>query len=145
MTCKHDDPINNPSCTSYRTPERQAADLAKAREEVMQRFNIPSTPDSANFDVEEVAEIGCHLVLKVRYPNCQKCSYEGAKVMVFANSSLKDAIRWKKIDPHFREPDVVPNHLTAPSPIARFPASKEGWDLAIAFARGVMKQVARPL
>ena len=66
------------------------------------------------------------MVLKVKYPSCKNCSYEGIKVMVFLDTTALDALRWKRIDPHFKD--------KAPSPAARFPASDEGWNDALAYA-----------
>jgi hypothetical protein len=56
-------------------------------------------------------------------------------VMVFLNVSALSALKWKKIDPHFRANtgvNVVASN--APSPSARFPGSKEGWEDAVVYA-----------
>lgn len=89
------------------------------------------TPDASQFDVEEVFSKNNYLLLKVKYPSCVNCSYEGTKLLLFKDVQPFDPVKWKKIDPHFRSPSSVNNPKEAPSPIARFPASKEGWDLAI--------------
>lgn len=101
-----------------------------------------ASPDSSNFEIEEAEQVGRHLVLRVKYPNCSSCAYEGSKVMVFLNTSPLQAMRWKKIDPHFRAPRSVQpgfhaneNPREAPSPAARFPASREGWSDALSYAR----------
>lgn len=73
-------------------------------------------------------------MLEVLYPNCNKCSYEGRKVMVFLNVSEMTALKWRKIDPHFRDTPTSENE--APGPAARFPASDVGWDDAITYAEG---------
>lgn len=91
------------------------------------------TPDAANYEVEDVAQVGKHLVLKVKYPNCSKCAYEGNKVLVFLNIPIKDALLWRKIDPHFRATKSILKS-EAPSPAARFPASPEGWSDALDYA-----------
>lgn len=93
------------------------------------------SPDSDNFEIEEIEEVGSHLVLKVKYPNCVKCSFEGNKVMVFLNTKIKDAIKWREIDPHFRLKAKVINSKFAPGPDARFPASQDGWVDAMNYAR----------
>jgi hypothetical protein len=72
--------------------------------------------------------------MKVLYPNCSKCAYEGNKVMVFLNVNEVDVLRWRKIDPHFRDPKTSRSSKEAPPPAARFPASKEGWADALAYA-----------
>jgi hypothetical protein len=104
------------------------------------------TPDKQKYEIEEVQQVGPHLVMKVKYPNCSSCAYEGNKVMVFLNCSPLDAMRWREIDPHFRAPVKSPGAPTshsiteakkkAPSPAARFPASAEGWTDAITYANG---------
>lgn len=83
----------------------------------------------------EVARVGPHLVLKVQYPSCRHCAYEGNKVLVYLNVSEIDAIKWRYIDPHFKDPKkpVLSGH--APAPVARFPASPQGWEDALAYAR----------
>lgn len=100
----------------------------------------PSTPDAERFEIVEAEEVGQHFVAKVRYPNCRRCSYEGVKVIVWFNVGFRDAIRWRKIDPHFRDPTKT--HAVkheAPGPAARFPASDEGWTDALAYARSKTK------
>ena len=93
------------------------------------------TPNPAGYEIVEVERVGDHLVMKVLYPNCSKCAYEGQKVMVFLNVSEADALRWRRIDPHFRAPHQGLMPKEAPSPDARFPASIEGWEDALAYAK----------
>ena len=130
MTCKHG--ANDPECTSH--PNHK--EFVAVKRQMGSRTPIePTTPDSKKFLIEEAVETNGHLILKVRYPNCAKCSYEGVKVLVFAGSTVKDALFWKTIDPHFREPTKVPGPRDiAPGPCARFPASAKGWAAALAFA-----------
>lgn len=127
MTCRHKDNYNNPDCSSY-NPRLREAEL---RRQIVAEVRAAS-PNPADFDVLEVQEVGPHLVAKVQYPNCAKCAYEGVKVMVFLNATLKQALRWRQIDPHFR--DEATTERAAPSPSARFPASVEGWQDAIDYA-----------
>lgn len=101
--------------------EKQIADLKRA------------SPDNTKYEIVEIVRISEHVVLKVLYPNCSKCSYEGNKVMVFLNVSETQLVKWRSIDPHFREGSSTDRE--APSPTARFPASVEGWDDAIQYAR----------
>jgi len=74
------------------------------------------------------------LVVKAQFPSCTKCSFEGTKILVYRNVRPIDAMKWKNLDPHFREADKKLEINSAPSPIARFPGNKEGWDDAIHFA-----------
>jgi hypothetical protein len=92
------------------------------------------TPDADKYEIVDFVRINQHLVMKVQYPNCTKCSYEGNKVMVFLNVTEADVIRWRRIDPHFRDPKQK-FVKEAPSPAARFPASPEGWTDAIEYAK----------
>jgi hypothetical protein len=124
--CRHSP--NDSSCSSHRDYQAPYEPPARKQKPVV-------TPDADDYDVEEVERIGPHVVMKVRYPNCKACSYEGNKVMVFLNVSEKDILRWRKIDPHFREPKAGIYPKEAPAPAARFPASPDGWQDAIAYAR----------
>jgi hypothetical protein len=134
MTCRHSP--GDPNCGSH--PRNVAARLSEEhqRELAKVRAAIPATPDSEKYDVVDVQRVDQHLVVKVLYPNCSKCSYEGHKVMVFLNVTEADVLRWRKIDPHFRDPTATRSPREAPTPAARFPASKAGWSDAIAYANG---------
>ncbi len=96
------------------------------------------TPNPDEYVVEHVQRIGAHLVLQVRYPNCRACAYEGLKTLVLLNVTEYTAMKWRRIDPHFRGPTKVGGHVPteAPSPAARFPGNPEGLADACAYARG---------
>jgi hypothetical protein len=134
MTCKHQDPINNSSCGSYRTPKQQLEELNNQKKELSQKYNLQDEPDNSKFEILDTEEVGTHLLLKVKYESCSKCSYEGIKILAYADVSLRDVLKWRIIDPHFS--DKLPQTKKhAPSPIARFPASDLGWDMAVLFLR----------
>lgn len=102
------------------------------------------TPDSEKYTIERFERVGDHVVLDVLYPNCKKCAYEGHKVMVFLNVTEMQAMRWRIIDPHFRDAKKKLHSVAeAPSPAARFPASVEGWDDAIDYAQRKENPVMR--
>jgi len=127
MTCRHS--AGDPNCSkssSYRAP-----------------YQEPKTPDKENYEILEVADVGGNLVLKVLYPNCSKCAYEGTKIMVFLGVTTLQALKWRIIDPHFGDPStkLTPKH--APFPSARFPATQEGWADALAYARTKSSGVKR--
>lgn len=124
MTCRHS--YGDPGCSSYQSQLKKAQALVN-------KSKSATTPDSQNYEVIDAHREGTHLVLKVKYPNCAKCSYEGTKVMVFLNVTEKDIIMWNQIDPHFGDPKEKRTKNQAPSPAARFPASDEGWKDAIAY------------
>ena len=126
MTCRHR--ADDPNCGSYEANVRAAKELIE---------KTSPTPDASKFEIEDVEQVGAHIVLKAKYPNCAKCQYEGNKVMVFLNCTLKDVLKWRMIDPHFRSSKVVPKE--APSPAARFPASPDGWVDALTYAKGKVK------
>ncbi len=39
--------------------------------------SAPATPSPTNYEIVEVIRVGAHLVIKILYPNCRACSYEG--------------------------------------------------------------------
>lgn len=134
MTCRHGP--NDPSCSSHKDYVDYSTPDPKPSYSYSSSYSsAPTTPDAENYNVQDVEQVGNHLVLKVQYPNCSRCSYEGNKVMVFLNTSTKDALKWRKIDPHFRDPKKIGKFTEAPSPAARFPASDEGWKDALNYAR----------
>lgn len=129
----------NPKSGYYKNKLIESRKLVKIHApELLDKMMMPKTPDSEKYTIEEIHREGDHLVVKAQYPNCAKCSYEGVKIMVFLNVSESDAIKWKKIDPHFGDPTVKHLSTSAPSPAARFPASEEGWQDAIQYAKKKM-------
>lgn len=149
MTCRHS--AGDPECTSGNAPD----DLKRKAKNDYDRWcggstwtyegapstYTPPTPDSERFEILDAREIfGGLLIMKVKYPNCSSCAYEGTKIMVFESTSALDALRWKRIDPHFRDPKKAAKSNEAPAPIARFPASDDGWQLALDFAEWYVKR-----
>jgi hypothetical protein len=144
MTCRHEP--GDPACGS--SPEGQARE-ARRREQYRQKEAeareaelLARTPNPDVFEVMEVEQVGQHLVVKVRYSSCTKCSFDAQKVMVFFDAKVKDVIYWKRIDPHFQNPPAVDDRKVAPSPRARFPADDAGWDDALEFARSKQVRLA---
>jgi hypothetical protein len=131
MTCKHK--AGDRDCSSHPDHPDNPSNRRSLAEPV--RDDAPATPDASKYNVEDVEQVGAHLVMRVKYPNCRRCAYEGNKVMVFLNVTLKAAFKWHKIDPHFRAPNHVVAANEAPSPAARFPGSDEGWQDALNWAR----------
>lgn len=112
--------------------ERESAEAERRslQEELARR----ASPDPKGYQILDAVQVGKNLVLKVLYPNCARCAYEGNKVMVFLGVTAMDALKWKSIDPHFRDPKKSRAMSEAPSPAARFPASTKGWEAALHFA-----------
>ncbi len=142
MTCRHGP--NDPSCSShpshpYNPASRRKADAAAKVREAEEKVQdlLARTPNPEIFEVIEVEEVQGHLVMMVRYSSCQKCSFDSKKVMVFENTSVKDAIKWRVIDPHFYEHNKQDKKYS-PSPAARFPASEIGWARALLFAKTML-------
>jgi hypothetical protein len=142
--CRHKpgdrDCSSHPDNVSARAYESAAEDRARTQKEYEKiirelQSQIPPSPDSNNYEVERVEQVCNNLVMVVKYPNCAKCAYEGLKVLVFRSVSLADAIKWRKIDPHFRPLEGKKGIKEAPPPIARFPGTDEGWHDAIAYAK----------
>ena len=127
MTCRHGP--NDKSCSSYRTPAQRIAELQK---EISKQKAEVGEPDNSQFEIIDVLELTTGLILKVKYEDCPNCSYEGIKVLVYLRATIRDALKWKVIDPHFSDKlPHGPKH--APSPDARFPASEDGWKNAKLF------------
>jgi hypothetical protein len=143
MTCHHR--AGDPNCSSTRGGYDDREERRKEQEEHARAIAAlkSETPDAERFEIIEVNRIGAHLVMKVQYPNCAKCAYEGNKVMVFLNVSERDVLRWRRIDPHFRDPKASRSPREAPPPAARFPASAEGWADAITYARGKPHEIPK--
>lgn len=125
MTCRH--AAGDRSCSSH--PDHPDNPVNRRYEEI-----ISKTPDADKYQIIEALRVGTHLVLKVKYPNCFLCVFEGTKILVFLNVSEIQALMWRRIDPHFRN-DKSLISTQAPSPSARFPATSEGWSDAIAYAK----------
>jgi len=137
MICRHKsgDPACGATSGGWRSQENERYNMESKDLEIKKlKEQIASfTPDNTKFEIEDIQEVGKHLVMKVSYPNCKTCSYEGNKVLVYLNTSITSVLKWRIIDPHFS--GKVPSSVKeAPSPNARFPASNDGWKDAISFA-----------
>jgi hypothetical protein len=85
-----------------------------------------TNPDPRHFSIEKITKVGKHVVVRVRYPNCQ--NYEGEKVLLIRNTTEKQVRAATFLDPHFCESSI---HLT---PFARFEPTEAGWQAAITCA-----------
>lgn len=132
MTCRHGPGDIN--CTSHHLNPNNPSRLAEQDRE-RKKYEKSLTPDASKFQIIDAEQVGPHLVLKILYPNCSKCSYEGNKVLVYRDQTALSALRWREIDPHFADPAKAVRPNQAPSPMARFPASPVGWQDALEYAR----------
>ena len=138
MVCRHGP--NDPNCSSSPEGRRRAEEESwrrvnqdkDSRIKQLQEEIKTMTPDASQYEIIDVRRVGDHLVMKVQYPSCSKCSFEGTKIMVFLDVTEMQALRWRKIDPHFRDGEGPADE--APGPDARFPASERGWRDALLFA-----------
>jgi hypothetical protein len=80
------------------------------------------SPEISNYEIVKFEEIRGHLVVKIRYKDVT--NYEGNKIMVYRDCSMKDLHAQKLIDPHFSDNDKM--H----SPFARFEPTAYGWTMA---------------
>ena len=135
MTCRHRP--GDPTCSTGNHPDalfKKGQDLVTEGQNLIAEWG-PATPDADKYQIIDAVEVGTTLVVKAQYPSCDKCSYEGIKVMVFKNTSAINALKWSRIDPHFSDPSGNRDPDQAPTPCARFPASDEGWRDALTYAR----------
>jgi len=82
-------------------------------------------PDPRDFEIEKYEHIGSYLVMIVRYPRC--INYEGRKILVYENITIRDILDQGHLDPHFAE------NKNYYSPIARFEPTDRGWEMARLF------------
>lgn len=93
------------------------------------------TPDSSKWELVDFLESGSYFIAKVKFQTCEHAGFGGQKVLVF-KATTKEAILWRRMDPHFKEvPKQALSKTEAPVPIARFPASLQGWEDAKVFVR----------
>jgi hypothetical protein len=111
--------------------DKQIAELEKVIKEMRDE-----SPDPRNWELLEEfqrnASGGPLIALKLRYPKCK--NYKGEKVLVF-RATLSQLVKQKVIDPHFG--DINSTKIEQPEdmiyPIARFPASVDGWNDAVKY------------
>lgn len=122
MTCRHSP--GDPACSTTRMQyERHYGS-----------YTVPTTPDIEKYEILDMCRCGTYTVLKVKYPNCSKCAYEGTKILVIPSVSELEMLKWKAIDPHFGDLNARNKENAAPVPIARFPGSDGGWKDAVEYA-----------
>lgn len=111
--------------------EKHLQELASLRKDL-----AALTPDPTKWELVDFLESGSYFIAKVKFQTCEHAGYGGHKVLVF-KATTKEAILWRHMDPHFVEKQKTPlsSKNIAPVPIARFPASPEGWNDALAFVR----------
>lgn len=122
MTCRHR--AGDPECSSTKGNyyyQEQNAEVQRLQRQIEEQRALLKKPDNSQFEI-----IDC---------------FEGTKVLVYVGSTTLDVIKWRIIDPHFRAKASGPRE--APSPTARFPASDEGWNMAMRFLSQVEHRIER--
>ena len=117
MTCRH--AYDDPKCSDYASNIRRAQDLLK---------KAGKLDEFSDFDIQDVARYGPHLVLKVVYPE------KPSAILVFLNVTEAQVIRWRKIVPSFQVP-ASDDPRFAPGVSAMFAPTDEGWNEATAYAQ----------
>lgn len=88
------------------------------------RAPIPPAPDPSRFVIHNHEQIGRSLIVSIVYPDCT--TYEGRKVLVFADATIEALRRCQLLDPHFTNLADVSQFV----PVARFEPTERGWRLA---------------
>ncbi len=84
---------------------------------------LAPNPDPKKFEIKTWWTEGRYVAALVHYPGCT--SYQGNKVIVLTDDD-NSILRRIELDPHFTEGSDV---------VARFPATAEGWNDAIAYCK----------
>lgn len=84
-----------------------------------------SAPDPKSFVIRDALQVGKHVIVSIYYPDCD--NFEGNKILVFVNTTIKVIKDMKEIDPHFSK-DLM-------SPFARFAPTEVGKVVAVLFAQ----------
>jgi hypothetical protein len=87
----------------------------------------PGMPNPTKFSIEESAQIGRFLVVRLKYSGVT--NFEGRKILVYEDITIDDFKDQGHADPHFSD---NPNFH---SPIARFEPTARGWYRAKRFAK----------
>lgn len=115
---------------------RQTEQYNKDKVSRLEKELAALTPDPTKWELVDFLENGSYFIAKVKFQTCEHAGYGGHKVLVF-KATTKEAILWRRMDPHFveKQKNLPGAKNIAPVPIARFPASTEGWQDACAFVR----------
>lgn len=116
--------------------ERQKSISDKEKILKLERDLAALSPDATKWELVDFLESGSYFIAKVKFLTCEHAGYGGHKILVF-KATTKEAILWRRMNPHFMEvpKQQVQAKTEAPVPIARFPASPEGWEDAKAFVQ----------
>lgn len=131
----------NAADSAKRSLQNKDEEIGKLRAKIAE---MQSRADCTKFEILDALGLDGNLVLKIQYPEgCGACSYENVKVLVFLNVTAIQAMKWRRIDPHFREQGKTQHPSESPGPDARFPASPSGWQDALFYATNARKPQTR--
>lgn len=98
-------------------------EIRESRKKKLKRITKLPNPDASNYEILKHKYVNNYLIILINYPDC--INYEGNKILVFENCTMKQLEKQELIDPHFSDNDEFF------SPIARFEPTKRGWKMAI--------------
>lgn len=84
-------------------------------------------PDPNNYKIVRSEQHGKFLLIEINYPDCT--NYEGNKILLYQNITIKKLLSQKLIDPHFSQ------NKNYKSPIARFEPTEKGWRIGETLAK----------
>lgn len=113
------------SCSKYDLGKRKLS-MSLYDTQQWEKNIAKGNPDPENYEIVRTNQVGNHLVMLVRYPDCS--NYEGNKVLLFKDTTLLDIKKQKVLDPHFCDnEDFI-------SPFARFEPTTYGYNVALQLA-----------
>ena len=90
----------------------------------------PNNTDPMIFTIEKSVQINQNVVALIYYPTCT--NFDGRKICLFLDITIKKLSDRSKIDPHFYESEE--------SPFARFKPTSLGWNTAIELAKNIVEE-----
>lgn len=100
------------------------------KEKIVKEIEYLPNPKSDNYKILRDVSYEQFLIIEIQYLDC--VNYEGKKILVFENCTMKDLFKQKLIDPHFSE------NKNFHSPIARFEPTVKGWTRAQIFVQSLI-------
>jgi len=88
-------------------------------------------PNPSKYRIRAYRMQNGHLLVDINYPDCT--NYEGNKVLLFKNATIKQLKRQKRIDPHFSKSKKFK------SPFARFEPTQAGWEMGLKILKSMKR------
>ena len=113
--------------------EPRKPDIVVSITDVVARNPLPTVvspnPDPHRFKITRLVQVNANVVALIEYDGCT--TFEGVKLLVYANRTTQEILQATRLDPHFCEHE---GHI---SPVARFEPTPRGWHLALSCAAGL--------